>query len=90
MRNLYLESVEANDLKRMKDLGRMVSTEYSTRMVFYDLLRFGPDPSVRTRKSLYLPIFEKQHPWTDRTETEKDLDDVNLILEQLWQRILGN
>jgi outer membrane biogenesis lipoprotein LolB len=34
---------------------------------------------------LYLPIFEKQHPWTDRTETEKGLDDVNLILEQLWQ-----
>jgi len=82
----------SEDLERMKDIaqGWYLMERKNERWFFYDL-RFGLRPvSDNKEEFVFAYIVTEANDGLTVTETEKNLDDVNLIFEQLWQRILGN
>jgi inner membrane protein len=87
------ETVEANeDLKRMKDIAQgWYLMEYKKEEWFFYDLRFGLRPvSENEEEFVFAYIVKAATDGLIVTETEKNLDDVSLIFEQLMERVLGN
>ncbi len=76
----------------MKDIaqGWYLMESKNGQWYFYDL-RFGLRPISATEEEfVFSYIIKEEENGLLVTETEKNLDDVGLIFDQLWQRIQGN
>jgi len=89
---VYESAVARKNLERLKDIaqGWYLMEQKNGIWYFYDL-RFGQIPVSSTEQEFVFAYkLELQDHTLIATETEKNIDDASLIVNQLWERIQGN